>query len=93
MKARRQIAKAKFLIAVLVVMLAGFTGSALAATDHSGFFEGTLDTGPDVTKACLECHEDAAEQVMGTTHWTWSSKQKIDGKTVHRGKVNALNNF
>lgn len=93
MKARRQIAKAKFLIAVLVVMLAGLSGSAFAATDHSGFFEGTLDSGPEVTKACLECHEDAAKQVMGTSHWTWSIEQKIDGKTVQRGKVNALNNF
>lgn len=93
MKARRQIAQAKILIAVLVVMLIGLTGSALAAEDHSGYFEGTLDSGPEVTKACLGCHEDAAKQVMATSHWTWSTEQTIGGKKVQRGKINALNNF
>lgn len=93
MKARRHIAKAKFLIAVLVVMLAGFSSPALAAEDHSGYFDGTLNSGPEVTKACLECHEDAATQVMATSHWTWSTEQTIAGKQTNRGKVNALNNF
>jgi hypothetical protein len=89
---RRQIAKAKFLAVVLALLLIGFSGSALAA-DHSGFFEGPLNSGPDVTKACLDCHEDAATEVMATSHWTWSVEQSIDGKKVNRGKVNALNNF
>ena len=93
MKKRKRFAKAKHLLALLVVMLVGFAGSALAAEDHSGYFGGTLDSGPEVTKACLGCHEDAAKQVMATSHWTWSTEQKIGGKTVQRGKVNALNNF
>ena len=90
---RRQIARAKFLIVFLAVVLVGFSAPALATTDHSEFFEGTLDTGPDVTKACLGCHEDAAKDVMATSHWTWSTEQMIGGKKVQRGKVNALNNF
>lgn len=93
MRARRQIAKAKVLIAVLVVMLSGFSGSALAAADHLEYFDGAFNSGPEVTKACLECHEDAAKQMMTTSHWTWSNKQTIGGEQVERGKVNALNNF
>ena len=32
-------------------------------TDHSAIVTGPFETGPDVTRACLECHEDAAQQV------------------------------
>ncbi len=68
-----------------------WVGSA-AATDHS-FIEGPLNSGPEVTKACLECHQDAADHIMKTSHWTWSLDQNIDGKKVNRGKINAINNF
>jgi octaheme c-type cytochrome (tetrathionate reductase family) len=66
-------------------------GTANAA-DHS-FIEGPLATGPDTTKACLQCHENAAFDIMKTSHWTWSSEQTIDGKHVQRGKTNTINNF
>ena len=90
---RRNITKTKFLVVLFAVLLTAFSSSALAATDHSGFFEGPLNSGPEVTKACLECHEDAAAEVMATSHWTWAVDQTIGGKKVHRGKINALNNF
>lgn len=47
-------------------------------------------TGPDVTKACLQCHSQAAKQVMHTYHWTWLTKDK-DGH--YRGKGYFINNF
>lgn len=68
-----------------------WAGAATAA-DHS-FIEGPLNSGPEVTRTCLECHEDAARTMMKTSHWTWSAEQEIDGKKVKRGKVNAINNF
>ncbi|PLY02429.1 MAG: cytochrome C [Desulfuromonas sp.] len=68
-----------------------WAGSA-AAMNHS-FIVGTFATPSDVTKTCLECHEDASAQMMKTTHWTWESEQIIDGKKVKRGKKNVLNNF
>ena len=43
-------------------------------TDHSAIIEGPFETGQDVTRACLECHEDAAQEIMATAHWTWESK-------------------
>jgi octaheme c-type cytochrome (tetrathionate reductase family) len=61
--------------------------------DHAKFKElqGPFKSGPEVTKACLACHTEAAKQVHRTKHWTWEflnpeSKQKL-------GKKNVLNNF
>ena len=68
-----------------------WTGTSLAA-DHS-FIKGPFNSGPEVTKQCLECHKEAAAEVMKTTHWTWETEQIIDGKKVKRGKKNVINNF
>jgi octaheme c-type cytochrome (tetrathionate reductase family) len=64
-----------------------------STADHSKFKELDKDfkTGPDVTKACLECHTEAAKQVQHTKHWTWEwinpqTKQKL-------GKKHIVNNF
>jgi octaheme c-type cytochrome (tetrathionate reductase family) len=77
---------------VLLISIVLIASPALAA-DHSDYFDGPLNTGQEVTAKCLECHEDAAEHVMKTSHWTWSLEQEIDGKKVNRGKANAINNF
>ncbi len=50
-----------------------------------------FQSGPEVTKACLECHTEAAKQIHQTGHWTWEflnpeSKQRL-------GKKNVVNNF
>ncbi len=68
-----------------------------AHTEHADLYEGkTFETGPDVTRACLECHEDAAHQVAQTVHWTWESKPvEMAGRTepITVGKKNSINNF
>jgi octaheme c-type cytochrome (tetrathionate reductase family) len=67
-----------------------------AATDHSALMQGPYETGSEVTRACLECHADAASQVMQTTHWTWESKPyQPEGRPepVTVGKKNSLNNY
>lgn len=62
--------------------------------DHSAFFKSPLSSGPEVTKKCLECHPDAAKQVMQTAHWSWLSGDAVrDGKSVRIGKKNLMNNF
>lgn len=76
--------------ALLICLL--LSAPAFAAS-HSDYFDGPLNSGPEVTAKCLECHEDAGEHVMKTSHWTWSLEQSIDGKKVTRGKTNAINNF
>jgi octaheme c-type cytochrome (tetrathionate reductase family) len=64
--------------------------------DHSDIVNGDFETGQDVTRACLECHEDAATEFMKTTHWTWESESfdvpwREDDVTI--GKINQINNF
>jgi len=64
--------------------------------DHHDIVQGEFETGQDVTRACLECHEDATTDFMKTTHWTWESKPfdvpwREEDVTI--GKINQINNF
>jgi octaheme c-type cytochrome (tetrathionate reductase family) len=65
-------------------------------TDHAFFFFEPFPDGPSVTRACLECHPDAAREVMQTTHWNWQGEEVMvpghDG-AVRIGKRNVINNF
>jgi octaheme c-type cytochrome (tetrathionate reductase family) len=66
------------------------------AADHEPLMPGPYEGGPEVTRRCLECHEEAAAQVMDTVHWTWQSEPVwVEGRAeaVAIGKKNALNNF
>ena len=60
--------------------------------DHTKFkvLKQHFATGPDVTKACLSCHTEAAKQVQGTLHWTWLCPE-IGG--IYHGKGFFVNNF
>ncbi len=66
-------------------------------TDHSALLTGPYESGSDVTAACLECHEEAAFDVMKTVHWTWESEPVEvpghDGLVTTIGKKNQINNF
>lgn len=65
-------------------------------TDHSHIVQGVFTTGQDVTQACLECHPDAATELMKTTHWTWESRPfnvPWRDQPVTIGKINQINNF
>lgn len=67
-----------------------------ASTDHSHLMTEPFETGEEVTQACLSCHEDAAHQVMATTHWTWQAppvEVEWSDELVSTGKANTLNNF
>lgn len=64
--------------------------------DHSPFFTKAFNTPQDVTKACLECHSDAAKDMMKTAHWNWEGDPvHVPGhdKPMKIGKKNLLNNF
>lgn len=64
--------------------------------DHTDLLAGTYESGSDVTRACLECHEDSAHQVAQTVHWTWESEPvMLPGRDepVTIGKKNQINNF
>ncbi|MCS6785725.1 MAG: tetrathionate reductase family octaheme c-type cytochrome [Thiobacillaceae bacterium] len=66
---------------------------ARTTADHSKFKELQQDflSGPEVTRACLSCHTEAAKQVMHTLHWKWET---INPKNQQRlGKRHVVNNF
>lgn len=85
---RRVLKAAMLMLATLLV-----SPPLFAAQDHSQFIKGPFQSGPEVTKTCLQCHENHARDFMKTVHWTWSSRQTIAGKDVNLGKANAINNF
>lgn len=69
---------------------------SVPATDHSTLMEGPFETGQDVTRACLSCHETAAQDVSHTAHWTWLSEPvAVEGRDepIQVGKANLINNF
>ncbi len=72
------------------------TPSPPTHVDHAKLIEGPFASGPEVTKACLVCHPNAARDVMKTEHWTWAGDQielPETGKILQIGKKNLLNNF
>ena len=67
-----------------------------AHVDHTELMPGPYATAQDVTKACVACHEDAANQIIHTTHWTWESDPITlpdRDEPVTTGKKNSINNF
>lgn len=61
--------------------------------DHGEFekLQQEFDSGPEVTQACLSCHNEAGEQFAQTIHWTWICPAD---PTERMGKAGlTLNNF
>lgn len=64
--------------------------------DHAAFFPKAFSTPQEVTRSCLTCHPQAAADFKKTAHWTWERETQLpgsEGKTVHIGKKNLINNF
>ncbi len=68
----------------------------LPSTDHSALMKGPYEDGPAVTRACLECHKDAGQQMLQSAHFTWESppvEMAGHSEPVVLGKKYAVNNF
>jgi octaheme c-type cytochrome (tetrathionate reductase family) len=86
--------------AVLFLLAASLIGQQGSTADHTKFEElqGPFTDGPSVTRACLQCHTEAAAEFMKTRHWTWYSEVESlageDGKRNLVGKGGSvINNF
>ena len=72
-------------------------GVCVRAAAHADLAElaGPFATGPEVTAACIDCHEDEAEAFLDTAHWNWLGDtpdlEGHEGEDV--GKANLINNF
>jgi octaheme c-type cytochrome (tetrathionate reductase family) len=62
-------------------------------TDHGKHpvLRGDLKSGPEVTAACLSCHNEASHQVQQTIHWTWRCPHDPNDEMGKHGIT--LNNF
>ncbi len=66
---------------------------AKSTADHAAFkvLQQPFKSGPEVTRACLTCHTEAAKQVHKSKHWTW---EFLNPETQQRlGKKHVINNF
>ena len=63
-------------------------------TDHTKHeaLKQEFNSGPQVTKACLSCHSEAASQFHKTIHWTWLDPATIESKVLGKGGL-SINNF
>ncbi len=93
--------RARVVFFAAILCLTGLTVPAWADTgddrkttaDHTKFevLQVKFSFGPDVTKACLSCHTEAARQIQKTTHWTWDYEHPDTGQKL--GKRNVINSF
>lgn len=83
----------KILEADDVFDIAAVEKKSTSTADHSKFkeLEVNFKSGPEVTKACLECHTEAATQLHKTKHWRWDYINPDNGQQL--GKKNVINNF
>jgi ribosomal protein S27AE len=67
--------------------------AAQPTADHTKFesLKGPFTDAREVTEACLECHTEAAKQVMGSIHWTWDFINPENGQRL--GKRRVINAF
>lgn len=89
-----------WLVAALF-LIAAIPGATLAhsaersgsTADHSSFdiLKKPFASGPEVTKACLTCHTEAAKQVQSSIHWTWDYTNPETGQKL--GKSRVINAF
>lgn len=82
----------KILLTLLVLFLINFN---IKSQDHSEFITDAFNSPQEVTQTCLMCHDEAAQQIMKTNHWTWLNEEFTTEKneTVRIGKQNIINNF
>ena len=70
-------------------------GKALWITsDHSQheILKQEFNSGPEVTQACLSCHNQAAVQFHKTIHWTWMDPNTSQDAKLGKGGL-SINNF
>lgn len=63
-------------------------------SDHSQheILKQSFSSGPEVTKACLSCHNQAALQFHQTIHWTWMDPNTEKSAKLGKGGL-SINNF
>jgi len=77
-------------------MLIFFNATPSVYADHSEYIETACETPGDVTRTCLECHEEQGEAFIHTAHWLWRGEtpfMKNHESATQFGKTNLINNY
>jgi hypothetical protein len=80
----------------LIVRSIGSPAHQAVHVDHSDIVKGEFTTGQDVTRACLECHKDAATRCDGNHPLDLGIEGircPLADEPVTIGKANQINNF
>ncbi len=79
--------------ALLLPPSAALAAAADAGPVHARFsvLQQDFKSGPEVTRACLTCHRQAAREIHKTQHWTWEYTNPDTGQKL--GKRHVVNNF
>ena len=80
----------------VISIIISFNTKSHADVDHSDFIENQCATGEDVTRSCLECHEETADEFMNTAHWMWKGETPFligHESDSSLGKINLMNDY
>jgi hypothetical protein len=79
-------------LALAGLFLLALPGTATALQIHRQI-QGPFADARAVTVKCLECHQQQAEEVLRSSHWTWVRPRTLNGKEVSAGKKDSLAGF
>ena len=89
-----------FLSLLLILSIYGNLATAKdkesAYLEHKKHLTGPYSNGISVTRDCLKCHKDKAQEILTSAHWLWKGPNLyVQGaeKRTDLGKRNLLNNF
>lgn len=83
-------ARRLLLLAALGLWLTG--RPATAAEAHRNLTQ-PLNSGREVTRTCLACHPAVGQDLLHSSHWTWSRPRIIDGQKEAYSKFEGLTTF
>ncbi len=90
--------KFKAILTIMAAFILLTTTAAMSSSvEHSQFLTGPFNSGEEVTKACLQCHDKQAEDMLNTPHWNWKGVPRtvkgMESSKQEYGKSNLINNF
>lgn len=85
--------KAIFLF-ILLLTISSIVGQDAKVNGHKENITGPFNSPQEVTKACLECHEEVGDQILKSRHWNWAeAPSSVKEDQINLGKKNLINNY
>lgn len=86
--------KKPFLLLTLLFTVSVLFAQKTEVNEHKENLTGPFSSPQEVTKACLECHEEVGDEIIATRHWNWAEAPgSVEEGKVNLGKKNIINNF